>query len=128
MTDRVRAELELIRTRYPELEFREEDHWARIPSYPVLDDWGVERVEIAFRVPANLPGEQPYGFWVRPPLTAPGGVAATNTSGPVETGFGSGWQQFSWSPEIWRPGAEPRQGTNMLDFVRSFAHRLREVN
>ncbi len=128
MTDRVRAELELIRTRFPDVEFQEASHWARVRSYPVPGDWGVEHVEIAFRVPPGLPGEQPYGFWVRPPLTLPGGGNPTDATGPIETGFGSGWQQFSWAPEVWQPGAEPRQGTNMLDWVRSFADRLAEVN
>ena len=78
--------------------------------------------------PQNLPGQEPYGFWVRPPLNLPGNNPPTNTSGPVATGFGDGWQQFSWSFDGWQPGLEPEQGTNLLDWVRSFARRLKEMN
>jgi hypothetical protein len=127
MTDRVQAEVELVQSRYPTLEFREHDFWARIPDYPLPVGWGRESAEIAFQVPRDILGLQPYGFWVRPPLQTPGGGVPNNTSGPVATGFGEGWQQFSWAPEAWRPGAEPRNGSNLLDFVRSFAQRLREV-
>jgi hypothetical protein len=130
MTERVREELELIRTRYPDLEYREEDQWARVRAYPVPPDWGAgDTIEVAFRMPANpLGGEQPYGFWVRPALSLNGGSPPTNSSGPVATGFGHGWQQFSWAPELWRPNPVLRKGTTMLDFVRSFAERLGEVN
>jgi hypothetical protein len=127
MTERLRAELDLVRSRYPELEFREQDFWARIPDYPLPQAWGRESTEIAFQVPRDMFGQQPYGFWVRPPLQAPGGSVPTNTSGPVATGFGDGWQQFSWAPEVWQPAAEPHNGSNLLDFVRSFAQRLREI-
>ncbi len=127
MMDRVHAELELIRSEYPDLEFREVDFWARVPEYPVPVDWGRERTEVAFQLPRDVFGQQPYGFWVHPPLVVPGGGAPTNTSGPVATGFGEGWQQFSWAPDGWQPGSEPRNGSNLLDFVRSFGRRLAEV-
>jgi hypothetical protein len=127
MIDRVHAEVELVRSRYPSLEFRDSDFWARISDYSLPPGWGRESAEIAFQVPRDMFGQQPYGFWVRPPLQTPGGGVPTNTSGPVTTGFGEGWQQFSWAPEAWRPGAEPHNGSNLLDFVHSFAERLREV-
>ncbi len=128
MSERVEQELELIRSRYPGLEFRESDFWARIPDYPVPSEWGRERAEVAFQVPPDLFGQEPYGFWVRPPLRLPDGGEPSNSSGPVATGFGEGWQQFSWSPDGWRPGPNTHSGTNLLDFVRSFARRLAEVN
>lgn len=128
MMDRVQAELELIRTRYPELEFRESDFWARIPAYPVAPSWGRESAEVAFQVPRDLFGQHPYGFWVRPPLVLPGGGQPSNTSGPVATGFGEGWQQFSWAPDGWSPGPAPQSGSNLLDFVHSFGRRLEDIN
>lgn len=128
MIDRVREELDLVRLRFPDLEFREEDFWARLPSYPVPEEWGRGSTEVAFQVPRDIFAQQPYGFWVRPPLEVPGGGIPTNTSGPVATGFGEGWQQFSWAPEVWQPGPEPRLGSNLLDFVRSFRLRLCEVS
>lgn len=128
MSERLLAEIELVRTEYPDLEFQPEDLWARIAAYPVPPGWGRERTELAFRAPTDVFAQEPYGFWIRPELALPGGGAPSNSSGPVETGFGEGWQQFSWSPDGWKPGPEPCSGTNLLDFVHSFARRLREVN
>ena len=127
MSERTEAELELIRSAYPDVEFRSQELWARIPAYRLPEGWGPEHAEIAFRVPRDVFGEEPYGFWVRPPLQLPGGGVPTNSSGPVATVFGEGWQQFSWAPDGWRPAAELRCGTNMLDWVRSFARRLKEI-
>lgn len=128
MIERIEAEVALVRCRFPDLDFRHDDLWARIPAYPVPEAWGREAVELVFQAPRDIFGQQPYGFWVRPPLELPGGGPPTNTSGPVATPFGDGWQQFSWAPDAWQPGAEPRSGSNLLDFVRSFAQRLAEVN
>jgi hypothetical protein len=127
MMDRVRAEVELVRSQFPQVEFQESDFWARIPDYPIPSEWGYDRVEVAFQVPRDLFGQQPYAFWVRPALTVPGSGQPSNTSGPVATGFGDGWLQFSWAPEGWQPGPDPRSGSNLLDFVRSFGRRLAEV-
>jgi hypothetical protein len=127
MSERVAAEIELVRSRYPSVEFREQDFWARIPDYPLPEGWGPESAEIAFQVPPDIFAQQPYGFWVRPALSVPGAGVPSDSSGPVATGFGEGFQQFSWAPEGWRPGPEPRAGSNLLDFVSSFVQRLSQV-
>ena len=82
------------------------------------------RVEVAFQF--VLPGQPPYGFWVRPGLTLATGAAIQNYSYPVETPFGPGWGQFSWSPEDWSAQEDPRAAGNMLRWARSFAQRLAE--
>ena len=128
MIERAEAEIALVRCRFPDTEFRPDDFWARIPAYPVPEGWGRSTAEVAFQVPRDVIGQQPYGFWVRPPLELPGGGQPSNASGPVATAFGEGWQQFSWAPDVWQPGPDPRSGSNLLDFVRSFAHRLAEVS
>lgn len=129
MIERIAEELELIRAAFPNLEFREEDFWGRLCNYPVPPGWGREETEIAFQMPQDPFGQEPYGFWVRPFLALPGGGQPSNTSpDPVATGFGEGWQQFSWSPENWSPRPQARCGSNMLDFVHSFARRLSELN
>ncbi len=127
--DRLQAEVALVRAHFPELDYREQDLWARIPAYPLPSSgWGRERVEIAFRFPRDTLAEEPYGFWVRPPLKLPGGGNPTNASeDTVGTAFGEGYQQFSWAPDGWLPAPEVRCGTNMLDWVRSFARRLAQV-
>lgn len=129
MNERLAEELELIREEFPALEFRKEDLWGRVPGYPVPPEWGSTEVAIAFRAPGDLFGEEPYGFWVSPPLVLPGGGQPSNTSGPVDTAFGPGWQQFSWSFDgCWKPGPTAAVSSNLRDFIRSFARRLAEVN
>lgn len=125
MNERLRAELEVVRSAFPDAELREADLWARIPVYPISEEvWGGTTCEVAFRF--VLPGQPPYGFWVRPGLTLVSGAAVQNYSYPVATGFGDGWGQFSWSPEEWAPGADVCRGANMLRWVQSFAMRLAE--
>ena len=129
MIERVDAELAMVRAWYPDLELREGPPMTgRLPAYPVPSGWGVERVELVFQVPSEFPGQEPYGIWIRPALVLPNGSAPSNTSPPVATAFGEGWQQFSFAPERWAPGATPQAGSNLLTFIRSFGDRLREVN
>ncbi len=127
MSQRLEAELALVRTAFPDLEFLADGLWARVPAYPMPEGWGLEHAEIAFQFRRDSIAEEPYGFWVRPPLTLPGGGTPTNTSGPVATGFGDNFQQFSWAPEGWAPAVDLRCGTNMLNWVRSFRKRLAEI-
>jgi hypothetical protein len=124
VSDRIQQELDLLRAVFPELEWRPDAFWARIPVYPVPGDvWQPAVVEVAFRIPPTA-GEQPYAFFVRPGLQAPAQI--TNYTYPASTCFGDDWGQFSWAPEVWCPHAEITRGSNMLHFVRSFADRLRE--
>jgi hypothetical protein len=124
---RIEEEIALVLRAYPDLEFQSADLWARIPSYPLPDGiWHQEIVEVAFQFPAGLPGQQPYGFWVRPGLELRTGGTISSYTFPVTTPFGDQFGQFSWSPEVWTPRAEITAGTNMLDFVRSFSRRLAE--
>ncbi len=126
--ERLQAELQLLKRRYPELEARD-DGWCRFASYSLPDGWSSQQVELAFRVPENLPGEIPYAFWTRPVLTLSGGGPPSNADGPpVEIVFGSGWQQWSWQLEDWRPADTPAAGSNMVDHVRSIGYRFEELN
>jgi Prokaryotic E2 family E len=126
VSERIEQELALLRTVYPGLEWRPDTFWARIPAYPVPSGmWESSVAEVAFRIPPTV-GEQPYAFFVRPGLTAVDGRPITNYTYPASNCFGDGWGQFSWAPEVWAPHVEITRGSNMLNFVRSFADRLRE--
>jgi hypothetical protein len=127
MTDRVDEELELLRSVYPDLEYKTEGgHWVRLPSYEVPDGWSQQEVEVAFQIPDEA-GQQPYAFLVRPPLTLANGDAPDRYTTPATTPWGEDWGQFSWSPLTpWFPDANIREGDNMLTFVRSFMDRFLE--
>ena len=127
MNERIEQELALLRTVYPDLEWHPDSFWVRIPSYALPHGvWKQKEVELAFQMPANLPGQQPYGFWVRPGLELADGRPPNNYTPSVTTALGDGWGQFSWSPMVWQPQVEISAGSNMLNFVRSIADRLQE--
>jgi len=127
--DRAKEEVELLKTAYPALESVEESDfiWVRIPSYPVpYRLWGRRNLEIAFRVPKQ-PGEAPYAFWVKPNLISANRPSIANYSHPSSTPFEGEWGQFSWSPlTTWIIKNDIREGSNMLNFARSFADRFKE--
>lgn len=127
MNERIEQELALLMTVYQDLEWHPDTLWVRMPVYILpVGVWRLSQVELAFQMPQDLPGQQPYGFWVRPNLEPAGGGAPTNYTYPVSIALGEGWGQFSWSPAAWQPQVEIAAGSNMLDFVRSIADRLRE--
>lgn len=125
--ERLEQELELLRTVYPDLEYRPVDgaDWVRLPSYPVPEGWSHPSVEVAFQIPAQA-GQAPYAFWVRPALRLAGDGMPSNYTPTAATPWGGDWAQFSWSPLQWVPKADIRAGANMLNFARSFADRLAE--
>ena len=133
--ERLEQELALLRSTYPDLEYRLVDgaHWVRIPAYPVPGGWAyqgtaITEAEIAFQVPGQA-GQAPYAFYVRPAFTLASGSAPSNHTAAATTPWGGDFAQFSWSPnEPWIPKAEIRAGANMLNFARSFGDRLGELS
>ena len=125
MSERWEQELELLRASWPELDRRDQDgqRWCRLPSYKVPAPLRPTTVEVAFRIP-TLPGEAPYGFWVRPGVELVAGGSIQNYSYPATTPWGDDWGQFSWSAVAWAPKENVRAGSNMVNFVRSFVERL----
>ncbi len=131
MEERVAAEVALLKSAFPKLEIGD-DLWCRFPEYKVPPGiWNVDVVELAFQIPPQLPGTAPYAFWVRPPLALASGGAISNYTPNVAIPLGAGWGQFSWVLEPWAPApdiADITTGTNMVNFVESFAARLREAS
>jgi hypothetical protein len=122
-------ELELLHRCWPDLVHAEGTGWCQIPSFAVPEGWNRTVASVAFQLPNDLPGQAPYAFLIRGGLALVSGVAPTNYTFPVQTTpWGGDWGQFSWQLEPWVPGSLPGDGTCMVDFVRSFSARLRELN
>ena len=129
---RIEQELSLLRLYYPEIEHKEHagEDWFRLPRYPFPPDWCIKdraiiEAPIAFKIVAAYPTGEPYGF------AAPAGInfngkPPKNTGSAVSFPFEGLWQHFSWSPDGWEPTSDVRKGSNLLVWVRSFAHRLQE--
>jgi Prokaryotic E2 family E len=129
--ERLEQELALLRSAYPDLEYRlvEGAHWVRIPTYSVPSGWaykgsGVATAEIAFQIPTQA-GQAPYAFYVRPAITLVVGDTPSNYTATATTPWGDDFAQFSWSPhEPWVPKTDIRAGANMHNFAHSFVERL----
>jgi hypothetical protein len=128
---RVHEELELLRRWRPDLDYEPSARWVLLRAYRLPEGiWNAAAADVAFQLPAHLPGEAPYGFYVRPGLTLATGASPCNYTYPsVEPPFGDGpWGKFSWAPVAWRPAADARGGDNMVDFAASIGDRLREAS
>ncbi|ALA59343.1 multiubiquitin domain-containing protein [Nitrospira moscoviensis] len=126
--DRIRQELAMLRGGWPDLQYVPEGHWVRIPRYVTSKDiWMFTEPEVCFQIPAGLPGQNPYAFYVRPHmLLTGGGIPGSYTFPADSTPFGTGWGRFSWQLEPWQPHADVAKGSNMVNFVLSFADRFRQ--
>lgn len=128
---RLDDELSLLRRRFPDLEFRPDGQWIRIPEYGIPEGlWRPSVVQVAFQIPSDV-AAAPYGFYARP-LEADGGLlevsgaAIQNYDRPRATPWGSDWGMFSWALETWQPRTPITDGTTMLHFARSIAARFQE--
>jgi len=128
MNDRAAEEFALLRRRWADLVHEPSGDWILIPVYPLPDGWNNDRVGVAFQLPALLPGQAPYGFYARDPLSYRG-QHPSNYTFPAQAGtvpFAGDWGQFSWTPDPWQPGSRPHDGSNMVQFAASFARRFEE--
>jgi hypothetical protein len=121
----VDEELALLRRNYPNLLYIEQGQWVLVSRYSLPSDiWEQEIVDVCFQIPEQIPGQAPYGFYVRPGLTLRSKEVVDNYTFPAPTGFGSDWGKFSWQLDGWTPAANLVSGTNMVNFARSISDRL----
>src|SRR5437660_11316121 len=121
MSNRLAKELALLKTVFPDVEFREvESGWYVIPRYTVQHGgWKQTEVAVCFQVPGGYPGDAPYAFWVSPPLRQATNDAApaNNYQEPSPTPFRGIWVIFSWSHDAgWKPGPDLAAVPNFLHF------------
>ena len=64
MQERIEEELELIRQRFPDVEYQEEGYWVCVSSYSLPEGWNRETTEVAFQISQGHPGTPPYGMYV----------------------------------------------------------------
>jgi hypothetical protein len=129
LPERIQQELVLLRRRHPDLEYREDGRWVRIPGYTLLDGWNRTATDVAFQIRTDYPGTPPYGIYV------PGGLLfkgerPDNYTEPASSQppFGGTWGIFSWTQidSQWRPTADLVTGSNLANWVSGFADRFRE--
>src|SRR5581483_11707929 len=128
MQERIDQELTLLRTRYPDLQYQQDGQWVYIPSYSVTEGWNRATTPVAFQIRVGYPGTPPYAFYVPVGITYKD-VRPNNYVEPTpqQPPFPGPWGVFSWShSEDWRPTADPRTGSNLLNWVLGFRQRFVE--
>lgn len=129
MEERVQQELALLRRRWPDLEYKAEGRWVRIPGYVLPEGWSRSSTDVALQIPPGYPGTPPYGIYVPAGLTFRG-ERPNNYTEPASTQppLGGTWGIFSWTPVEgqWRATADLVTGSNLLNWVTGFTDRFRE--
>jgi hypothetical protein len=127
-SDRLQAELDLLRQVFPEIEYR--DGWFRIPAFPLSAGWNQTSTELAFQVSDGFPGTPPYGIYVPVGLLFNG--SQPNNYNPQPSNrppFDGTWGILSWQVQDavdWHVGITPEHGANLLQWVRGCAQRFAE--
>lgn len=128
MEQRIEKELELLKQFFPDIEYHSNEHWFYIPSYPLLDGWNRTSIEIAFQIKKGYPGTKPYAFYVPVGLRF-NDEKPKNYKEPAKNQppFDGEWGCISWSvTNEWRPTANLKSGSNLLNWVNSFKDRFQE--
>ena len=129
MNERIEQELQLLRTHFPRLEYREEGRWVLLPEYlgpPSL--WSSDKPDVSFQISASYP-QKPYAFYVRRPFELLGleeGQSVQNVAESSDPPFGGEWLKFSWDMPEWRAASDLQSGYNLLNWALSFRKRLEE--
>ncbi|MBZ5625115.1 MAG: hypothetical protein LAQ69_41385 [Acidobacteriia bacterium] len=133
LEDRMSEELKWLQRFYPQAEWHPVGTagWMRISGYnfpaPI---WNRESDTVCFEVPIGFPGQAPYSFYVTTGLRLrSSGSMPQNYQEGVTTPFPGSWGRLSWTHDgTWRPTAELSSGSNLTNFVLTFADRLRETS
>lgn len=131
MTKRIEQELSLLSSYYPAVEYVEEGQWFLIRDYvlPCAPTWNKEKMDVCFQVLTGYPGSPPYGFYVPSDLKYEGSPPQNNykSTPPAIPPFEGSWGFFSWSHDsTWRATADMKAGSNLTNFARTFAGRLKQ--
>jgi hypothetical protein len=128
VTDRLQRDLDLVRGRYPEVEFREEGQWVFLPHYPVSPGWKERAYAVCFQIRPGYPDIGPYGINVSPPPEREDGAALQSYSLNPEPRppFPGEWGRFSWEVDGWKATANLVSGSTLLSFIESIRKRFEE--
>lgn len=129
MTERLQRDIDLLRGRYPEVEFREEGQWVFLPHYIIPNDlWEQKEYAVSFQLRAGYPDIGPYGINASPPPRGKSGQVPSNYVDNPEPAppFPGTWGRLSWDSTGWRATPDLVSGHTLLNYVESFRQRFEE--
>lgn len=129
MNERIAAELSLLETVFPDIEFVEHGSWFLIPKYPVPPDpsWSPSPMRVAFCAKPGHPGQSPYGIYVPSGVRVDGQVPQRmKDPADQQPPFPGPWAVLSWQADgdEWKAHADIRQGSNLLNFALGIRERF----
>ncbi len=128
MKERIIKEIELLRTKYANLQHGQDNDWIMIPDFPLPEGWNRQQTKLLFLIPPTHPHAPPDNFYVESGLKLNDGNPISNYSEGAGVPIGGTWGCFSWHAEIWHPSDNIEDGDNLLTFVRAVNIRLRELS
>jgi hypothetical protein len=129
MQSRIEQEIELLKRRFPALEYRPDGYWIRIPKYLLPSGWNFAETPLAFQIPVGYPGGPPYGIYVPAGILFNGQRPASYSEpAPTQPPFGGSWGIFSWTTADgqWRAASDLLKGSNLLNWALGFQQRFKE--
>lgn len=128
MTERLQNDLELLRGRYPEMQFREEGQWVFLPKYRVASGWKHQEYAVCFQIRPGYPDISPYGINVSPPPEREDGAQVKDyvPSPDPKPPFEGSWGRFSWEIDGWKAASDLLSGSTLVNYVESIRKRFEE--
>jgi len=131
MYERVQEEIELVRERWPNVKHGERGDWIHLPDHPLPPGrFNKTATNIVFLIPPGYPNTGPDDFFVDGDLlladgSTPGGLNPGKQSGSGPCPLPGSWAWFSWHPQRWTATPDPKDGDNLLGFIRTVNACLR---
>jgi hypothetical protein len=126
MHERVKDEIELLRQKFPKLQYGDSLNWVLIPEYPLPDLFNKSYTNLMWLIPAGYPQTPPDDFFVDGDLKLKNGSPAPAFNAGPNSSSGDApipgnWGWFSWHPHDgkWTPTADIEKGDNLITFLRS---------
>jgi len=126
-TDRIDEDILLLRSKYPDLEVK--DNWIFIPNYPLPDGWNRSQSDVVIEIKETYPVAPPYGIYVPSSLRFQDALPRKfREKAEIQPPFEGEWGIFSWQGDDaeWRASSNIEQGANLLRWAQSFAVRFAE--
>jgi hypothetical protein len=127
VSQRVEAEVALLRLRYARVDVAPDDTWVIVREVVIPDGWDRRAVDVLIVIPPGYPVTPPDNFFVPQGLRLGSGASIQNYSEPVSI-LAQSWGQFSFHCQDWVPSPTPADGDNLLTVMIFVEHRLGEIN